>query len=231
MNPASKHPNARNSLGQTRLPCIALLALALLCGLAFLPSTSPLSDRITLLAIGCGLGLFSWTRLYKHIALTPERAAFVLCAGMFVVYGLARSAGPETGFSLRFAALPDDEFIIPYSSYVVVISALLCAPCWWLHKNNWTRTLLSTSVLLGFFTIFAFWLLQRHFLVGPLETLDPTPLPRMAMNLLEYSCLALLCQTVATNTITRKIALRTLPGVLLLLWAKHQFLVAPEDSE
>ncbi len=209
----------------------ALLALVLICGLAFLPPTTLISDRVSLLAIGLVCAVFCWTPLQKHLQATPESSTFTLCVAMFVVYGLARSVGPETGFGLSFIALPDDKFVIPYSAYIVISGAVLSTPSRWFHKSHWTRSLLSASVLLGLSTLLAFLLLRRHFPVGPLEILDPTPLPRMAMNLVEFSCLALICQAVAMNEDTRQIALRTLPGVLLALWARHQFFMAPEESE
>jgi hypothetical protein len=209
----------------------ALLALALICGLAFLPPTTTISDRSALLAVGFGCAIFCWSPLQKYLLVSPERAAFILTAAMFVVYGLARSAGPEAGFSLRFAALPDDDFVVPYSAYIAVFGAIFFGPYWQFHRGNWIRSTAAAGILLGFFTLFTFLLLRRHFPSGPLEILDPTPLPRIAMNLVEYSSVALLCHTVSTRSATRRFALRALPGVLLLLWARHQFLVAPEDNE
>ena len=73
--------------------------------LAFLPSTSQLSDRTALLSLGIACAVFCWTPLRKYLLVSPERTAFVLTAAMFVIYGLARAAGPEEGPSLRFAAL------------------------------------------------------------------------------------------------------------------------------
>lgn len=209
----------------------ALAALALVCALAFIPSTSVLADRVTLLALGAGCALLCWTPLLKHVKATPERAAFVLTAAMFVIYGLARAAGPDEGFSLRFAALPDDEFVVPYSAYVVLFGAILTGPYWWFHRNNWTRSILSGVTLVGFFALVAFSLLRRYYPAGPTDILDPSPLPPLAMKLVEYGCVALLCHAVAARRHTRRLALRLLPGVLLLLWTRHQFIVAPEESE
>ena len=231
MNPASKRPNFRNPIREMVLARGALLALTAVCGLAFWPSSSTLPERTGLLAIGIGCALFCWTPLIRHLAASPERAAFALTAAMFIVYGLARAAGPDEGPGLRFAALPDDTFVIPYSAYIVVPCAILTGPYWWFHRNYWTRALLGAGVVLGFFALFGFSLLRRHFPAGPLEILDPSPLPRMAMNLVEYSSLALLCHAVAARRTTRRLALRALPGVLLLLWARHQFWMAPEESE
>jgi hypothetical protein len=53
----------------------------------------------------------------------------------------------------------------------------------------------------------------------------------MAMNLVEYSSLALLCHAATARRTTRLLALRVLPGVLLALWIRHQFFMAPEESE
>jgi hypothetical protein len=224
-------PAHRNPSPETVLAYCALLALVLICGLAFLPSSSVLAERTALLFVGIGCAIVCWSPLQRHLLISSERAAFVLTAAMFVIYGLARAVGPEEGPALHFAALPDDSFVIPYSAYIVVSGAIISAPYWWFHKSTWIRSLIAGGVLLGLFTLLTFSLLRRHFPVGPLEILDPTPLPRMAMYLVEYCSLALLCHAVAARTTTRRLALRALPAVLLLLWIRHQFFMAPEESE
>lgn len=150
---------------------------------------------------------------------------------MFLIYGIARMAGPDEGFSLQFAALPGDKFVIPYSAYVVVFAAILTGPFWWFHRLNWPLALLAGIGIVAVLSFFSFFLLQRYFPVGTTEILDPTPLPVLGLLLVEYASVALLCHAVALRRQTRRLALRTLPVILLVLAARHQFFPASEDGE
>lgn len=222
----------RNSQREALIAQAALVALLLLCGLAFIATNSHLADRVTLLAIGVGCALMCWIPpLVRRLQASPERVAFVLSVIMFVVYGLARTVGPDEGFSLRFAALPGDQFVVPYSAYIVVLGAILTGPYWWFYRLNWTRCVLAGMVLVGLLSLFAFSLLRQYFPTGPTAILDPSPLPPLAMRLVEYGSLALLCHAVAIRRQTRRLALRILPAFVLLLWARHQFMVPAEENE
>ena len=92
-------------------------------------------------------------------------------------------------------------------------------------------SIIAAITIISMLTLASFSLLKGYFPTGPTEILDPAPLPMLALNLVEYGCLALLCQAVAARKETRKLVLRILPGVLLLLWARHQFFAAPVEAE
>lgn len=220
----------RNSTREVLLAQVALVALAVVCILAFIPSNAALADKTALLVVGLAGAVFCWTPLIRHVKCSSHRTAFALTAMMFLVYGLARSAGPDEGFALQFAALPDDKFVVPYSAYVVVLAAIVTGPYWWFHCLNWTRSLLAGIGIVALLGYFSFFLLQRYYPVGVTEILDPTPLPTLSMLLIEYGSVALLCHAVAIRRQTRRLALRALPAVLLLIAARHHFFVAEEGE-
>lgn len=207
------------------------MALVIICGLAFIPSTIALADKTALFAVGLAGAIFAWTPLIRQIQYSPQRSAFFLTAAMFLIYGIARTAGPNDGFSLQFAALPGDKFVVPYSAYIVVFTAILTGPYWWFHRFNSTYALLSGIVLVGVLSFFSFLLLKCFFPAGTTEILDPTPLPTLSMLLVEYGSVALLCHAVAARRQTRRLALRILPITMLVLAARHQFFPAAEDGE
>lgn len=221
----------RNSTREVLFAQVAFIALAIVCILAFLPSNAALADKTALLAVGLAGAVFCWTPLLRHVKCSSQRTAFVLTAMMFLVYGLARSAGPSEGFALQFAALPGDKFVVPYSAYIVVFTALITGPYWWFHCLNWTRSLLAGIGIVALLGYFSFFLLQRHYPSGTTQILDPTPLPALSMLLVEYGSVALLCHAVAIQRQTRRLALRALPAVLLLIVARHHFFVATEEGE
>lgn len=221
----------RNSTREVIFAQLALFALAIVCVLAFIPSNAALADKTALLAVGIAGAVFCWTPLIRHLKYSSQCAAFALTAMMFLVYGMARGAGPMEGFALQFAALPGDKFVVPYSAYIVVLAALVTGPYWWFHCLNWTRSLLAGIGIVALLSFFSFFLLQRHYPSGTTEILDPTPLPTLSMLLIEYTCVALLCHAVAIQHRTRSIALRVLPAVLLLIAARHHFFVVSEEGE
>lgn len=220
-----------NSTREVLFAQVALLALTVVCALAFIPSNVALADKTALFAVGFAGALFCWTPLARQVKYSPQRTAFILTATMFLVYGVARLAGPNEGFALQFAALAGDKFVVPYSAYVVVFAAIVTGPYWWFHCLNWTRCLLIGIGLVAVLSYLSFFLLQRHYPWGVTEILDPTPLPLLSMQLIEYASVALLCHAVAIQRQTRRLALLALPAVLLLLAARHQFFVASEDGE
>lgn len=215
---------------RTILAYLALAALGAIAVLAFIAPSVSLPDRIVLLPLGLA-ALSFWIPYFWHrVGTHREVAAFILTAAMFLLYSLARSAGPDEGFQLSLAALPDDSFVVPYSAYIVFFSALITG-AFWRHQNDWTRSAITAILIIGLLALASFTLLFQYFPSGPTEVLDPSPFPTLAMKLLEYGCLALLCDTVTAHKATRHLALRLLPGVLLLLWVRHQFFVAPVESE
>jgi drug/metabolite transporter (DMT)-like permease len=112
---------------------LATLALALVTALAFSTANTATfrhvratsADGATLLFLALCAALIGWTPLQKYFLDTDRfdrsrhnAATFALAAAMFVIYSLARRSGPEGGWSLRFAFLPDDGFVVPFAAHM-----------------------------------------------------------------------------------------------------------------
>lgn len=163
-----------------------------------------------------------------------EASSFALSLAMFVVYGMARAAGPsdENAWSLHFAALPTTVFAVPWAARVVVLGALVSAPLWTRHLNGWTRAVLGALAIVALLGIASFSFLRGYYPVGESDAiLDPKPLADTMMQVVEYGALALLCSASCAVPRTRRIMLRALPLLLLALWVRHQWFPAPPPPE
>jgi hypothetical protein len=211
-------------------PAVAGFGLIAISALAFAPAVvATPADKITLLFLAVvGLICF-WTPLLNIFERQPSAAAFALTAAMFVVYSLARTAGPKDGWALQFKAIPEDKFVISYAARIVVLCAIVAAPTWWRNLNGWIKALLTGALVLALLSAFSFIFLSRSYKVGVVEELDPTALPHMGMQLVEYTALALLCTTITAHPVARRVALRLLPFLLAALWARHYFAAAPPE--
>lgn len=208
---------------------IAAFGLLAIVFLAFLPTvTATPADKITLLFLAVVAFICFWTPLQHFFLNNSGATAFALTAAMFIIYSLARGAGPDDGWALRFAALPDDTFPVSYAARIVILCAIITIASLWKRLTGWTKSLLCGALLLALLATFIFRFLSGAYPVGVTEVLDPTPLPHLGMQLLEYSAVALLCNVVAAHPVARRIALRTLPFVLLALWVWHQFMAPAE---
>jgi hypothetical protein len=209
---------------------VALLALFPDPGL--LPHTAMLSEKATLLFLAVVFFVALIPRLHRRL-MERDAATFALLAAFFVLFHLADRAGPREGWSLQFASLPDDQFPVSYALRLVVVGALVTFPLWW-KGGGPQRFMLAALILIGVLGAGSFAFMARFYTVGATETLDPTPLPTLFLQILGYACVAALCRAVTASPATRQLALRALPFVLLLILAKFQFLPAPvpvEDAE
>jgi len=210
-----------------------LLAIA---ALAFFPAvTATPADKVTLLFLTVVAFICFWTPLLRRFETHPAAATFALTAAMFMVYSLARTAGPDTGWLLKFPILPEDKFTVSYAARIVILCAIVTLPFgwrpfWWRDLHGWTQSLLLGAVLLAVMATFIFRFLSGAYVVGVTEQLDPTPLVHLGMQLVEYSAVALLCNAVTNHPVARRFVLRLLPFLLLALWARHQFMAAPEAA-
>ena len=211
---------------------LAVLALLALCLLGVAPTVQPtLADRLTLLVLGLGAAICFWTPLLRSFEERADGATFAVTLAMFVIYGLAKQAGPENGWSLTTGLLPDTPQTISYAARIAVAGAVLTAPLWWRNRNAWTRALLAAIAVVTLLGTGIFWFLGRFYTVGETEVLDPTPLVHLLMQTVEFGSLALVCSAACALTGTRRFVLRVLPIVLLVLWTRHQFFPAPVIEE
>jgi hypothetical protein len=206
--------------------------LAVVTVLAFSLASEPTpADRVTLLTLAVLGAVCFWTPLLRYFNERPDAATFALTAALFIVYGIARRAGPDEGWALRLAALPDDPFIISWAARVVVLGAILAAPLWWRQVSFWTRSLLTASAIVLAIGLGTFVFLRRYYPpVAETEIVNPKLLVDVVLQAVEYSALALLCNAVCLHPTARRWALRALPLVLLALWARHQF-APPVETE
>lgn len=211
---------------------VALVALLLLLGLAFFCPAERvhLADRIALLFLTTTCFVVAYTPLHRSLEAQSGGATFLFSAAMFVVYGLARRVVPEAGPSIRFAAMPNDEFIFPYAAYIAVIGAVLVAPYWWKLRSEWPRALLGGIALIALVAGFSFWLLSQYYPVGTTQRVDPSPLPTLLFLLVEYGAVALLCRAAGSHADTRRFLMKVLPLLLLALWARFHFF-QPQDDD
>lgn len=212
------------------LPLFLVVALALDADVRATPA-----DRAALLFLAVTAVLLFYTPARKYFersdAESHNAATFAFTSAMFVIYNLARRAAPEDGPGLQFAWLPDDKFVISYAAMVVVVGAFATLPFGFKALGGYTRALLIGALVLSLLSLGSFRLLSGYYKVGVTETLDPTPLVHILLQLVEYSALAILCAIATANLAMRVWLLRALPIVLLALWARHQFAAPPPIEE
>lgn len=212
---------------------LALLALGILCALAFFCPTEKIApaDNITFLFLALVSCAFLVPRWLMFFEAQPGSGSFALTAAMFVIYSLARRVVPENGPGLHFSVLPDDQYTFSYAAYIAVFGALLVVPYWWKHRSSGTRPQLAALVIIALLAGFSFLLLGRFYPVGPTQRLDPSRLPDLGSMLVEYGCVALLCRAVCGGDATRRFALRALPFLMFALWARFHFIQPAEEAE
>lgn len=203
--------------------------LALFPNPRLLPPDAMLAEKTVLLFLAAVFLVALVPALHRRL-MERDAATFALLSAFFVLFHLAERAGPREGWSLQFAVLPDDQFPISYALRMVFVGALATFPLWW-KGGGPQRFILAALLLIGVIGAASFGLLARFYPVGPTETLDPTPLPTLFLQIVGYASVAALCRAVTASPATRALALRALPFVLLLILAKFQFLPAPVPVE
>lgn len=228
-------PQAAPKAGAARAAgsLVALLALGLIAFLAFHGATQPsLADKISLLFLAVASGLCLLPPLWRAIDANPDAATFVLSTAFFIIYSLARRAGPDDGWALPIAALKDAPIMLPWSAYLAlgaVLPALLLARP---RLAAPVRAYLAAVAVVGFIGCVLYKFLGHFFPVGITSVLNPELLFYTLLQSVEYGVLLLLCNTVCSHAPVRRIAMRLLPLILLSLWARHQFAATPvEDDE
>lgn len=207
---------------------IALLVLTSLALMAPVEKVA-VSDCLTLLFLAlCTLPLWH-ARLLAWLETQESAASFVMCAAMLTVDGMARRVAPENGPGIHLTDMP--EYILPYSFYIAVLGAAFTMPLWWKTGSTWVRALGAAVIILSGLAGFSYWLLSRYYPSGVAAVLDPSPLPGLFLAMIEFTGIVLLCHVATLHAQTRRIALRVLPMLLLVLWARFQFSQPVEDAE
>lgn len=217
----------------------SLLALCALLGVALLalfpdprllPPTALLPEKTALFCLAAAFLVALAPPLQRRLLANRDAATFALLAAFFVLFHLAERAGPREGFSLRLSLLPDDQFPLSYALRLTVLGAILSFPAWW-KSGGPQRFILAALLLMGTLGSGIFYFLARFYTVGPTETLDPTPLATLFLQILGYGALAALCRAVTASPATSRVLLRSMPLILALVWAKLHFFPAPLPVE
>ena len=266
--PDATTPAPRSALPASAAPfegvtrAASFIAAALLLGVALIAfsarTEASSGDRATLFFLALCAAVIGWTPARKYFGAVPANlqssqtspfdhrsaASFALCAAMFLIYAMARRVAPEHGPQISFSIAPEDPFIVPYATMLVVPGALLCAIPARLSRARrghsathssleWPRALATALLLLGIFCLGSFLFLGQFYSVGATETLVPRPLTQALLQVIEYLALALLCHIATADALVRRTIFVALPVLLFALWRQHYF-AAPlptEDAE
>lgn len=220
----------------------SLFALLALCGVfllalfpdpRLLPPDALLPEKATLLFLAVAFLVALAPKLHRKLMENRDAATFAFILAFSILFHLAERVGPREGFSLRLSLLPDDAFAVSYALRLVVLGALVSIPAWW-RGGGPQRYVFASLLLTGLLGLGSFWFLGRFFTIGATETLDPTPLPTLFLQMLGYGAIAALCRAVTASPALTKTLLRVMPVFLLALAAKYQLFPAPvpeEDAE
>lgn len=212
---------------------LAAVVLLLLALLAFDPLKLvqvSAAEKITLLFLACCTMLAAYSPLRRHFQ-NPDAAAAAFTVVWFVIYALARRAGPTEGWNHSLETAPEYLFKFSYATRLAIAGAVTAAALNRTVLSGFTRAalvamLIATALLLGNFAF-----LSNFFKVGETNTLDPIPITHALLQFMEYGAVAVLCGVAAADTRIRQGLLKLLPILLLALWARHQFGPVPVDED
>ena len=208
----------------------ALLAMGAVGVLALFPDARLLGpgemgpEKLTLLFLAVCFLVALVPPLSRYLVGNRDAATWAVLVVGVILYHVAERAGPRQGegFGLNWSLTPDDPLAISYAMRAVVFGALLSAGAWVVGGAP-ERALVGGLVALGIIGAAAFALLSRFYTVGVVETLDPTPLGTLIVQVVGYICLALCARAVTATLWLRRVLFAILPLLLLGLWARHQF--------
>ena len=218
----------------------AVIALGIVAALALFPDARLLGPA--------EMGPEKWTLLFLAVcflvALIPpfarrlvadrDAATWALIIVWVILFHLAERAGPRAGegFGLNWSLTPDEPLAISYAMRAVVFGALLSAGAW-AAQGGPARAFVAGLLGLGLLGAGMFWLLGHYYTIGVVETLDPTPLGTLLVQIVGYACVALCARAATATPALRGVLLKIIPFLLLVVWARHQFapIAAPVEAE
>lgn len=218
----------------------ALVALAIVGALALFPDARVLkpdqmpSEKITLLFLFVSFAVALFPPFSRRLIQDRDAAMWAVLVAGVILFHLADCAGPRAseGFGLHWALTPDDPLAISYATRAVIVGALLSFPLW--RRTGAPESgLLGGLLLLGILGAASFILLGRFYPVGVTQTLDPTSLGTLMLQIVAYACLALCARAATTTQATRNVLFKIVPIILLIAWARHQFapIAAPVETD
>ena len=207
----------------------ALIALGIVAALALFPDARLLGpaemgpEKLTLLFLSACFFFALIPPFARRLALDRDAATWALMVVGVILFHLAERAGPRAGegFGVNWSLTPDDPLAISYAMRAVVFGALLSAGAW-ASGGGPLRAFVAGLLGLGLIGAGMFWLLGRYYTVGVVETLDPTPLGTLIVQIVGYGCVALCARAATATPVLRGALLKIAPLLLLAIWARHQ---------
>lgn len=209
----------------------AVGALWLVGLLALLPDVSgDFSVPLTLFVLLLTSIIVCWTPVCDKLREHSDVATFCVTAVMFIIYGLARRFDGGASLTIHSGIFVGDEFAISPAAILIFIGAIISAPSWMRQFRGWANAVLVALLTLAVLGFASFWFLSRYYTVGATEILDPTPLLPLAMNVLEFFILTLVCVAACAADNTRKVLLKSIPIMLVFLFCRHAFMHTGGDE-
>ena len=208
----------------------AALALAgiWLGAVSRLSQNSP-ADDLTVVFLGLLFALAWVPKIGKRLADNRDAATWALITVGFIFLQLADRTGPVKNlFTIK--SIQDDPYGISAAGVCAIAGALLGLPAW-IKDGGPAKWVALAAVLVGALGAVNFWFLAQHYQVGATAILDPTPLPTLYIQLVEYGCLALTCRAATASPALRTWIWRTLPVALLVVRLGHHFLPKPPEAQ
>ena len=208
----------------------ALVALGIVAALALFPNARLLGpdamgpEKLTLLFLALCFLIALIPPFARRFIEDRDAATWAFMVVGVILFHLAERAGPRAGegFGIHWSLTSDDPLAISYAMRAAVFGALLSAGAW-AAGGGPARAFVAGLLGLGLVGAAMFWLLARYYTVGVVETLDPTPLGTLMVQIVGYACVAL-CARAATATLAlRSVLFKIVPFLLLFVWARHQF--------
>lgn len=208
----------------------ALIALGIVAALALAPDARLLGpdelgpEKLTLLFLAVCFLVALIPPFARRLIEDRDAATWALMVVGVILFHLAERAGPRAGegFGINWALTPDDPLAISYAMRAVVFGALLSAGAW-AAGGGPVRAFVAGVMGLGLIGTGMFWLLGRYYSVGVTETLDPTPLGTLLVQIIGYACVVLCARAATATPALRSTLLKIVPFLLLVVWARHQF--------
>ena len=212
------------------LALLGVAILALFPDATLLPGDARLSEKSALLFLAATFLVALWLSLHKRIIAHRDAATFLLLCAFLVLFHIADRAGPRQGFALQFSSLPDDTFPVSYALRLALLGAIISVPAWF--KNGGPeRFIFAALLLIGFLGVASFAFLSRFYKVGVTETLDPSFLPSLFLQIIGFASIAALCRAVTASPKWTRFIFCGMPLILLLVWAKMQLFPIPVEAE
>jgi len=187
------------------------------------------ADDLTVVFLGLLFALAWVPKLGKRLADNRDATTWALITVGFVLLQLADRTGPNP-FNIHISSIQDDPYPISAAGLCAIVGAVLGAPAW-IKDGGPAKWVAAAAVLVGVLGAVNFWFLAQHFQVGATAILDPSPLPSLYIQLVEYGCLALTCRAATASPAVRTWIWRTLPVALLVVRLGHHVLPKPPEEQ